>query len=246
LLFQLCRKVDPQTSVSLSSDIVPFMNNAYLGTRACSFWGWDYCSKDEQEVLGRTNRLNSLIRHEPHWKRRVQQFLYCCVRFRYSGNISTEPFPSNDRGIFIEPSPSNDKGMFTEPLPGNDRGDTKTHTYTQKCNLIRLLNFWLTFLILKQEVLGRTNRIVSLIRYGPHWKRRVQQFFYCCVCIPYRGNVSTEPLPNSDRGIFTEPGRCLATIGGIHRHTHTQTHERTQTHKHRQQRNLISLPYFSK
>jgi hypothetical protein len=36
-------------------------------------------------------------------------------------------------------------------------------------------------------------------------KRRVQQFFYCCVHIRYRGNVTTEPLPNSERDIFTEP-----------------------------------------
>jgi hypothetical protein len=57
----------------------------------------------------------------------------------------------------------------------------------------------------KQEVLGRTTRLLSLIRHGPHWKRRVQQFFYCCLCIRYRGNVSTEPLPSNDTGIFTEP-----------------------------------------
>jgi hypothetical protein len=58
-----------------------------------------------------------------------------------------------------------------------------------------------------QEVLGRTNRLFSLIRHGPHRKRRVQKFFYCYVCIRYRGNVSTEPLPSNDRGIFTEPSR---------------------------------------
>jgi hypothetical protein len=52
-----------------------------------------------------------------------------------------------------------------------------------------------------QEVLvGRTNRPFSLIRHGQHWKRCVQQFFYCGVCIHYRANVSTEPLPSNDRG----------------------------------------------
>jgi hypothetical protein len=75
---------------------------------------------------------------------------------------------------------------------------------------------------IKQEVLGRTNLLLSLIRHGPHWKRRVQQLFYCCVCIRYCGNVSTEPLPSND--------------GGMHRHTHT----------HRQQRELITLIYFFK
>jgi hypothetical protein len=56
-----------------------------------------------------------------------------------------------------------------------------------------------TDLITKQEVLGRTNRLFSLIRHGPHGKRRVQQFFYCCVCIRYRGKFSTESLPSNDR-----------------------------------------------
>jgi hypothetical protein len=79
--------------------------------------------------------------------------------------------------------------------------------------------------ILKQEVLERTNRLLSLIRHRPHWKRRVQQFFYCCASIHYRNNVSTEPLPSNDRGGFTD----------THTHTHTC----------RQQRDLISLLYFS-
>jgi hypothetical protein len=75
----------------------------------------------EQEVLGRTNRLFSLIRHGPHWKRRFQQYFYCCVCIRYRDNISTEPLPSNDRGISTEPLSSNDREIFTEPLPSNDR-----------------------------------------------------------------------------------------------------------------------------
>jgi hypothetical protein len=57
----------------------------------------------------------------------------------------------------------------------------------------------------KQQVLGRTNRLLSLIRHGPHWERRVQQFFYCCVCIRHLGKISTEPLPSNDTEIFTEP-----------------------------------------
>jgi hypothetical protein len=40
-----------------------------------------------------------------------------------------------------------------------------------------------------------------LIRHGLHRKRRIQQFFYCCVCIRCSGNVSTEPLTNNDSGI---------------------------------------------
>jgi hypothetical protein len=53
-----------------------------------------------------------------------QQFFYCCVCIRYRGNVSTEPLPSNDKGIFSYPLPSNDKGIFTEPLSSNDRGYT--------------------------------------------------------------------------------------------------------------------------
>jgi hypothetical protein len=45
-----------------------------------------------------------------------------------------------------------------------------------------------------------------LIRHGSHTKRRVQQFFYCCVCILYRGNVFTEPLPSNYeyKGIYIQ------------------------------------------
>jgi hypothetical protein len=85
---------------------------------------------------------------------------------------------------------------------------------------------------------GKTDGLLSLIQHGPHWKRGVQQFFYCWVCIRYRGNVSTEPLPSNDMGIFTEP--LPSNDRGIHRHTHTHTYT------HRQQRDLISLLYFFK
>jgi hypothetical protein len=38
-----------------------------------------------------------------------------CIRYRV--NVSIEPLPSNDRGIFTEPLAINDKGIYTEPLP---------------------------------------------------------------------------------------------------------------------------------
>jgi hypothetical protein len=65
---------------------------------------------DQQEILVRTNRLPSLIRHGPHRKRRVQQFCYCYLCICCCVNVSTEPLPSNDWGIFTEPFPSNDSG----------------------------------------------------------------------------------------------------------------------------------------
>jgi hypothetical protein len=79
-------------------------------------------SYSQQEVLGRTDRLLSLIIQGPHWKRRVQQFFYCCVCIRHRGNVPTETLPSNDRGTFTEPLPSYDRGIFSEPLPSNDKG----------------------------------------------------------------------------------------------------------------------------
>jgi hypothetical protein len=49
--------------------------------------------------------------------------------------------------------------------------------------------------VFEQQVLGRTNRLLSLIWHGPHRKRHVQQFCYCC-----RGKIFTEMLPSNDRG----------------------------------------------
>jgi hypothetical protein len=48
-----------------------------------------------------------------------------------------------------------------------------------------------------------------LIRHEQHRKRRVQQFFYCCVYIRCRGNVFTEPLPSNDRRIHIETHRLM-------------------------------------
>jgi hypothetical protein len=55
-----------------------------------------------------------MIRHGPHCKRRVQQFVCFCMCIRYRDNFSTEPLPSNDRGIFTEPLASNDRGIYIE------------------------------------------------------------------------------------------------------------------------------------
>jgi hypothetical protein len=47
------------------------------------------------------------------------------------------------------------------------------------------------------------------------------------VCIRFRVNVSTEPLPGNNRGIFTEP--LTSKDRGIYRHTYTSTHTQTAT-----------------
>jgi hypothetical protein len=87
-------------------------------------------------------------------KQRVQQSFYGRESIRYRGNVSMEPFPSNDKGIFTEPLPSNEKGIFTEPwrnnmegafidpLPRNDNEIHRhTHTHRQQRDLIILLYF---------------------------------------------------------------------------------------------------------
>jgi hypothetical protein len=92
----------------------------------------------------------------------------------------------------------------------------------------------------RQEVLGRTNRLFSLIWHRAHWKQRVQQFFYCYVfvtvvtflpsrCLATIGGFLPSHCLATIRAIL--PSRCLATIGG-------------DTHTHRQQRNLISFLLF--
>jgi hypothetical protein len=77
----------------------------------------------------------------------------------------------------------------------------------------------------KQKVPWRTSRLLSLIRHGPHWKRRVQQFFYCCVCIRYRGDVSTESFPSNGKGIYTEP--LPSNYRGLHTETAEWSHKPT-------------------
>jgi hypothetical protein len=68
-----------------------------------------------------------------------------------------------------------------------------------------------------QEVLGRTNRILPLIRHGPHRKRQVQQFVYGCVCIRYHGKVFSEPLPSNDMGIHIQTQRLMGGIYEVRR-----------------------------
>jgi hypothetical protein len=84
-----------------------------------------------------------------------------------------------------------------------------------------------------KEVLGITNRLLSLIWHGPHWKRRVQNLYVvACVfvsavtflpsrCLATIGEFFPSRCQATIRGSL--PSRCLTTIRGIHRHTHTPT-----------------------
>jgi hypothetical protein len=72
------------------------------------------------------------------------------------------------------------------------------------------------------------------------------------VCIRYRGNVSTEPLPSNDREIFTEPlpsnnkGIFTKPLPSNDKGTFTEPlpSNGSGIHTHKQQRDLISLLLF--
>jgi hypothetical protein len=76
----------------------------------------------------------------------------------------------------------------------------------RKCTHLRKPSFlvsltnasWLNH---EQKVLGKTNLLLSFIRHRKHKKRRVNNFFYGCMCIRCRGNNFIEPLPSNDREI---------------------------------------------
>jgi hypothetical protein len=63
---------------------------------------------EKQKFLGRNIRLFTLIRHESHRKRCVQQLLYCCVCICYHDKVFTEPLPSKDTETLTEVLPTND------------------------------------------------------------------------------------------------------------------------------------------
>jgi hypothetical protein len=106
-----------------------------------------------------------------------------------------------------------------------------------------------------------------MIRHGPHRKRRVQQFLYCCVCICCRGDVFTEPSPSNDRRIHIQTHRLMGRIYEVRhwdwlrcRDIHSKFHKDWFRHSnvdrlgaHRRHGDLISLllflayfPYFEK
>jgi hypothetical protein len=91
--------------------------------------------------------------------------------------------------------------------------------------------------ISEQGVLGRTDRLFSFIRHGPHRKRRVQKFFHCCTCIRCHCNVFTQPLPGNDRRIHIETHRLMGGIYEVRRwdgfschYIHTKFHNNWFSH----------------
>jgi hypothetical protein len=102
-----------------------------------------------------------------------------------------------------------------------------------------------------------------LIGQGSHRKRRVQQFFYCCLCVSWRNTSFTEPLPSNNWGIHIQTHRWMRGIYELRRwdglschDIHTKFHKDWfrhsnidgggggDTQKHRQHGDLISLLLF--
>jgi hypothetical protein len=130
--------------------------------------------RQKQGVLGRTNRLLSLIRHEPHSKRRAQQFFYCCVCIRYRGDVSTEPLSCNDSGI------------FTEPLPSNNRRDMQIHTHTQTATWSHKPTLFLLNKESRLKIRGDTQ--TARRSHNPHfvskkWKQANKAFYVIQIAV---------------------------------------------------------------
>jgi hypothetical protein len=98
---------------------------------------WLYSQHTEQEVLGRTNHLLSLIRHGPHRRRRLQQFFVAagtclpslCLAMigGYRQNyglffVMTWIAQKTTRPSIIVSCIRYRENVFTEPLPSNERG----------------------------------------------------------------------------------------------------------------------------
>jgi hypothetical protein len=84
--------------------------------------------------------------------------------------------------------------------------------------------------------MGRTNRLLSLIRHG-HIENDASDTFSTVACVLVTA-------------VTYLPSRCLATIGGILTESlpnkYRGGHTCARTHAHRQQRELMSLLYFPK
>jgi hypothetical protein len=95
---------------------------------------------------------------------------------------------------------------FTEPLLSNLEATTRAprcwvlHILPREPNFPKIISI-ISKLFKLKKFWGEIIAYFPFIRHGPHIKRRLQQFFYCCVCIRWRGNVSTEPLSSNDKGI---------------------------------------------
>jgi hypothetical protein len=96
-----------------------------------------------------------------------------------------------------------------------------------------------------------------LIRHESHRKRRLEQFFCCCVCICCHGNVYSEPLPSNNRELHIQPHRLMGGTykerrsDGLRCHdNHTKfyndwfRHSKVDRGTHKQHDDLTSLLLF--
>jgi hypothetical protein len=96
-------------------------------------------------------------------------------------------------------------------------------------------SFFSKFLSSKVKIKKFWEEIIAyftLIRHGPHRKRRIQTFFYCCMCICCRDNVFTKSLPSRDRRIYTQTHRLMGGIYDARRRDGFRYHDTyTEFHK---------------
>jgi hypothetical protein len=119
----------------------------------------------------------------------------------------TRPLPSTDFPALLRSRPFNcNWALYTtyvsvhEPVvrgPLHVHGWTYTHNIRYRQKELKK-NFW-------EELFA----YCPLIRHGPQRQRRLQQFFFCCVCTRCCGNVFTEPLPSNDRWILIQTQRLM-------------------------------------
>jgi hypothetical protein len=96
----------------------------------------------------------------------------------------------------------------------------------------------------RYELLGRTNRLLSLIGMG-HAENDASNNSSIVACVFVTAVTFIPSCCLATIGGFL-PSRCLATIGGFLQEPLPNDDRRLHMHTHRQQRDLISLLHFLK
>jgi hypothetical protein len=112
----------------------------------------------------------------------------------------------------------------------------------------------------RSHALKQTRSSGKTKRHGPHSKRRIQQFYYCCLCIPGHRNVFTQPLPSNDKRVHIQTQRLMGGIYELRRwdrlrcqDIYTKFHKdwfrhsncnKMRIYRHRQHVDRISLLQF--
>jgi hypothetical protein len=107
------------------------------------------------------------------------------------------------------------RGLTTTGHSPSSGGDSTVHTHTHTTHSTHTHTHYSLYsltpaahsLTLLTPSTFLSLKIEYLIRHGPQERHRVQQFFYCCVCIRCRGNMFTQQLPSNIRGEHRQRAR---------------------------------------